>query len=152
MRNRRLFVLLIALLGAIAGLLSVSARFLPVMLNRSPFLIGTLLQGIGLMLFVVSPLAVLGIGYWFGRNVTVPNEYRRIALMSGFSGGVASLGSTLTVVAFSSTVYPMETVPEVSGVLLMRAYQAVELGVEFAIASVAGAAIAHFSSEQPEYR
>ena len=146
MRYHRPLAILSALLGGVAGVLSTSSQFLPRLLNQSALLIGVLLLGLQIVLFVISPVAIFVVGYWVSRTADVPSEYRSIALISGLVGGAAFIGGTLIVVAFNNRMYPTEAVAGFGGFLLLLMYQALELGVKFAIASVAGAAVAYFRS------
>ena len=146
MRYHRPLAILSTLLGVVAGVLSASSQFLPRLLNQSALLIGVLLLGLEIVLFVISPVTVFVVGYWIGRTADVPSEHGSIALISGLGGGATFMGSTLIVVAFNSRMYPTETVAGLGGFLLLPMYQAIELGVKLAIGSVAGAAVAYFRS------
>ena len=152
MRYHRPLTILSTLLGVVAGVLSASSQFLPRLLNQSALLIGVLLLGLEIVLFVISPVTIFVVGYWIGRTADVPSEYGSIALISGLGGAAAFIGSTLIVVAFNSRMYPTETVAGLSGFLLLSMYQAIELGVKFAIAGVAGAAVAYFRSHSSRSR
>lgn len=135
---------LVAILGVLAGVLAAVGQMLPLLLERPPERIGTIALVLGGVSFLVSPVAVLLVGYLVGGRVDVPDEWTRVAVTFGVVGAVASFAGAL-LVSFLVPIQPMRgsgrTVAGASG------FNAIVRGVSFAISGVAGAAVAEFSAE-----
>lgn len=130
-----------ALLGAVAGVLSATQQFLPVVLHRPVTTVGVVLGAVSLVSILVSPVAVFAVGYWAGRDVDVASRYGRLAVTFGLVAGVASLVGYVVVAV--GVVAP-DTGREALSILIPAAYTTVVRGLNFAITGLAGAAVAQF--------
>ena len=140
MRERRPLVFASALLGLLIGTLSAGGPTLPVLLERTSAP-GLYVAVLSLLTFLLSPVAVLALGYWVGSRVDVAADYGRITLFVGLSGGVASfVGYTGVMVGVAPDV--ATDVP----VLLSGGFNAAVRVVDFGVTGLAGAAVAHFRS------
>ncbi|WP_435348456.1 hypothetical protein [Haloarchaeobius sp. HRN-SO-5] len=130
-----------ALLGLLVGIVSSVAQLLPIVVGTRPGEAPGLALGLTFVAFLLSPVAVFGLGYWTGTDVDVSTEYRSIALTIGLVGGVAVFAGYALVVAFA-----LDSPLGADGATVLGA--AVQVGVlrivDFAITGFAGAALAQF--------
>lgn len=144
MRIDRPLALRAALLGVAAGLVAVAGQFLPVILDApSPEQVGLPMLAVSAAGFLVSPVLVLVLGYRVGNRRNVASEYGSVALSLAVGGAVGYLaGYAVGVLAVP------DDVPQFAFVLAGSIYNAVVKAGWFAIAGVAGAAVAHFRAAE----
>ncbi|WP_254839230.1 hypothetical protein [Natronomonas marina] len=130
----------IAVLGVLAGALSTVGGFLPLLLEGPPGRIRSAAAALSVVLFLVAPVGVLLVGYWTGRRLDVGETWARVAGTFGVVGAVASFAAAFLVTTFAP-VAPMRG-PGGGGSAV--AVNSVLRGVRFALAGLAGAAVAQF--------
>lgn len=141
MQQRTQVAAVAAVLGILTGVVSASGQFVRALFAGSPSSIWLVLVGTSVLAVLVSPVAVFALGYVSGRRNDVAAVWTEIALTVGLAGGVAFLVTYVTAVAAGVGVSRDLLTAAAAGT-----FNAVVRTVDFAITSLAGAAVAHFRS------
>ncbi|UPW00177.1 hypothetical protein M0R88_16890 [Halorussus gelatinilyticus] len=131
------FAVLGVLLGAVTRLASVAPALVPDPAPGPPsavvFLFGT-------VTFLLSTVAVAGLGYWANRHVAMPEQFARFAVTVGVAGGVGFVVGGMAVLA----TVPISMDGIWATVVFGLGYNAVTKSVSVGLYALAGAAVAHF--------
>ena len=92
--------------------------------------------------FLLSTVAVSGVGYWANRHVALPDEFARFAATAGVAGGVGFAVGGFVVLATA----PIAMEGFVGTLVFGLGYNAVTKSVSVGLYALAGAAVAHFRS------
>lgn len=143
MQHRRTVAIAAAVLGFLLGAIPVGGQLLARTPRAGPGdpILPVVLSG-GL-LFLLSPVAIFGLGYWTGGRVDVPDTYLELAATMGVAAGVAALVGQLLAVALGmgGILEPLLRV------LVPSLFNGAVRGVDVAVTGLAGAAVAHFRGD-----
>ena len=132
----------VAVLGLFAGGLAALGRFLPFVLDQGQVAVAVaVVDGLA---FLLSPVAVAVVGYGAGSRVDVGEAYGRIVAVFAGVGGAASLvgGAALTL-GLADTLARAS----VLDLGLTFVFAPISIGVSFALAGLAAAAVAQFRQD-----
>jgi MFS family permease len=141
--NRNLLGVTVAL-AFLAGLLRGSRMLLPVYLTRSGGLpiegVGAVLSWLSILLLVADPLALLALGYLWGRRADVADAYL------GFGGRLFAAALVGFAVGYAAIFLSL---PELEGSIVVRTAMVsgvagVKTAANLALAALAASALAHF--------
>ena len=138
----RAIPLAFGLLGLLVGVVGRLQSMLPSLVpNPSPRSLLVPLFLLSAVVFAVSTLAVVALGYWANRRVSLPDDYARFGLLAGVAGGSGFLFGTVAVLVAVLSVSIADT--PLFAVIRMG-YNAVTKSISIGLLAIAGAAIAHF--------
>lgn len=140
MRDRLPLAVAVGLLGLLAGSLIRLKQLLPTLIQRNVLTV-SIFPTIGLVEFLVSPLALFAVGYWAGTRTDLEREYRKLGLLFGLVGGATTFLASLVVSLVGVADVVFHNPLEVVGFAVSTGFVQV---FNFAITGIAGAAVATF--------
>lgn len=136
--NRLPVLACVVTLALVLGVVHAMRSYLPLLLDFPIRTVSAAVLALNVVGYLLAPLAILGIAYWAGTRADVPREYGTIALQFG----------VLAAVCYPVGFAVVALVAAGNGDLLRFAVsvglRALIQGTWFAVAGVAGAAVAHF--------
>ncbi len=136
------FAALGVLLGASVQLTTVAPALVPDPAPGPPSAVVFLFSTVS---FLLSTVAVAGLGYWSNRHVALPDEFARFGATAGIAGGLGFAVGGLVVLATA----PIAMEGFVGTLVFGLGYNAVTKSVSVGLYALAGAAVAHFRSPVP---
>jgi len=132
----------VAVLGLFAGGLAALGRFLPFVLDwpQDQFAVAVAV----VLAFLLSPVAVAVVGYGAGSRVDVGEAYGRIVAIFAGVGGAASLVGGAALTFGLADTFARASVLDLG---LTFVFAPISIGVSFALAGLAAAAVAQFRQD-----
>ena len=139
MSDLRPVTVAVAVLGLFAGGLEALGRFLPFVLDQDQVAVAVaVVDGLA---FLLSPVAVAVVGYGAGSRVDVGEAYGRIVAIFAGVGGAASLVGGAALTFGLADTFARASVLDLG---LTFVFAPISIGVSFALAGLAAAALAQF--------
>ena len=139
MSDLRPVTIAVAVLGLFAGGLAALGRFLPFVLDQGQVAVAVaVVDGLA---FLLSPVAVAVVGYGAGSRVDVGEAYGRIVAIFAGVGGAASLVGGAALTFGLADTFARASVLDLG---LTFVFAPISIGVSFALAGLAAAAVAQF--------
>ena len=142
MSDLRPVTVAVAVLGLFAGGLAALGRFLPFVLDQGQVAVAVaVVDGLA---FLLSPVAVAVVGYGAGSRVDVGEAYGRIVAIFAGVGGAASLVGGAALTLGLADTFARASVLDLG---LTFVFAPISIGVSFALAGLAAAALAQFRQD-----
>jgi len=141
MSDLRPVTVAVAVLGLFAGGLAALGRFLPFVLDRPRDQIAVAVTVVDGLVFLLSPVAIAVVGYGAGSRVDVGEAYGRlVAIFAGVGGAASLVGGAALTLGLADTIARAS----VLDLGLTFVVAPISIGVSFALAGLAAAAVAQF--------
>ncbi|PSP50352.1 hypothetical protein BRC75_01100 [Halobacteriales archaeon QH_7_69_31] len=141
MSDLRPVTIAVAVLGLFAGGLAALGRFLPFVLDWPQGQFAVAVAVVDGLAFLLSPVAVAVVGYGAGSRVDVGEAYGRIiAVFAGVGGAAALVGGAALTLGLADTIARAS----ILDLGLTFVFAPISIGVSFALAGLAAAAVAQF--------